>query len=188
MKILTLNKEKITDFSFERNKLMQSVSNSNDWILFLDRDEKLFKTLSNLSDKYDCYKLLRRNYFLGKYVGCDIIIRVIKKGSGKWSRSVHETFVPSNDKKIGFIKDNFIIHNTADNLSGYLKKINFYSTLHAKENKKEAKKSTLFKIIFFPIGKFIVTLVKSKNIVFSIMQSLHSYLSWTKMYFRTEQN
>ena len=161
---------------------MQSVSNNNDWILFLDRDEKLFKTQSNLSDKYDCYKLSRKNYFLDKYVGSDLIIRVVKKGSGKWKRAVHEIFVPFKGKKVGFIKDNFIIHNTADNLSGYLKKINFYSTLHAKENKKEAKKSTLFKIIFFPLGKFIITLIKSKNVAFSIMQSLHSFLSWTKLY------
>ena len=61
--------------------------------------------------------------------------------------------------------------------------MNYYSDLHAKENLKEGKRSTLYKIIFFPIAKFFVSLIKSKHIVFSIMQSLHSYLSWTKLYF-----
>ena len=79
--------------------------------------------------------------------------------------------------------DNYIIHNTAVNLATYVNKINNYSTLHARANLKEGKKSNLLKIIFFPMAKFIVTYLRSRHIVFSIMQSLHSYLSWTKLYF-----
>ena len=187
MKILTLNKKGITDFSFERNKLLQKI-NKKEWVLFLDSDEKLQKPIGNLSDRYNVYKLKRKNYFLGQYVGIDNIIRLVKNGFGKWQRAVHETFHPNENEKVGLISDNFIIHNTADKLSDYINKINFYSSLHAKENLKEGKKSSILKIVIFPLGKFIVTLVKSRNVVFSIMQSLHSFLSWTKMYFRTEQN
>ncbi len=181
MKILTLNKKGITDFALERNKLLNKADKS-EWLLFLDTDEKLAKPISILSDKYKIYKLIRKNYFLGQYVGTDKIIRLVKKGTGEWERAVHETFIPFYGQKVGLLKDNFIIHNTADNLWGYIHKINFYSTLHAKENLREGKKSSITKIIFFSIGKFIVTLIKSRNIVFSIMQSLHSFLSWTKLY------
>ncbi len=174
---LTLNKPNITDFAKERNELLKKAK--TDWILFLDSDEKLSKPIKDISNKFDGYYLTRKNYFLGQYVGTDKIIRLGKKNSGKWKRSVHETW---EIDKVGEI-DNYIIHNTAVNLAAYVNKINNYSTLHARANLKEGKKSNLLKIIFFPMAKFIVTYLRSRHIVFSIMQSLHSYLSWTKLYF-----
>lgn len=182
MQVLTLNKPNIKDFAKERNELLSK--SKSDWNLFLDTDEKLSKPLTQLFSESvnEAYYIYRKNYFLGQYVGNDKIIRLVKKGTGRWVRIVHEFWQPKNIKKIGKIKNNYIIHNTAGTLGEYINKINNYSTLHAKANFDEGKKATLFKIIFYPIFKFIVTLVKSKNIVFSIMQSLHSYLSWTKLY------
>lgn len=175
--ILTLNKEKITDFAKERNDLLKK--SKTEWNLFLDSDEKLSKPITNISNNFDGYYLKRKNYFLGDYVGTDILIRLGKKEFVTWKRSVHEIW---DIKKVGKL-DNYIIHNTAHSLSDYVIKMNYYSGLHARANLIEGKMSTLFKIIFFPIGKLIITFVKSKHVVFSIMQSLHSYLSWTKLYF-----
>lgn len=184
LSILTLNKSNITDFAEARNDLLQKAK--TDWVLFLDKDEKITQVnqlFSNtLNQKKTAYYLFRKNYFLGQFVGTDKIIRLVKKRTGKFVRKVHEVWKPNDLSKVGVI-DVPIIHNTAYNLTDYLNKINNYSTLHAKANLKEGKKSNLFKIIFFPIGKFIVTLIKSKHVVFSIMQSLHSYLAWTKLYF-----
>lgn len=177
LSIFTLNKPNITDFGEARNEILQNAK--TDWILFLDSDEKLSEPIQNISENYDGYVLKRNNYFLGKFVGIDNIVRLGKSKFKTWERSVHETW---KIDKVGYI-NNYIIHNTADNLTSYINKINNYSTLHAKANLKEGKKSNLFKIIFFPIGKFIITLIKSRHVVFSIMQSLHSYLSWTKLYF-----
>ncbi|WKZ25900.1 MAG: hypothetical protein QY322_01170 [bacterium] len=177
LNILELKKSNITDFAKARNELLQK--SKADWVLFLDSDEKLSSPIKNISNKYDGYYLTRKNYFLGQYVGDDKILRLGKRKFVTWKRGVHETWDIKNVSNL----DNVIIHNTADNLTDYLKKINKYSDLHAKENLKEGKRSTLFKIIFFPIGKLIVTYIKSKHIVFSIMQSLHSYLAWLKLYF-----
>jgi len=182
----TLNKPNITDFAKERNDLLEK--SKTDWVLFLDSDEKLSSPIKSLQFTVDSYYLKRKNYFLRQYVGTDKIIRLVKKGTGKFVRAVHEVWLPETSHPAGVMLSPVIIHNTADSLKDYVDKINNYSTLHAKANLKEGKRSTLFKIIFFPIGKFFVTLIKSKHIVFSIMQSLHSFLSWTKMYFRTEQN
>lgn len=184
MKILTLNKSGITDFAYERNKLLEKVKDG-DWVLFLDSDESIYNLQFTISNQFSNYQLTRKNYFLKQYVGTDKIIRLVKKGTGKWVRVVHEVWKPNKiHSRGGILKSPVIIHNTADNLKGYLKKIDNYSTLHAKGNEKEDKRSNLFKIIFYPIAKFIFTLIKSKNVVFSIMQSLHSYLSWTKLYLR----
>ncbi len=180
MNILTLNKPNIKDFAKERNNLL--AKSKSEWNLFLDSDERLVKPINDISNKNDCYYLYRKNYFLGRYVGTDKLIRLVKKGGGKWQRSVHETWKPNKSHSRGVLLDPVIIHNTTDNLKDYINKINNYSTLHARENFKENKKVNLLIIIFFPIAKFIITYVKSKNVVFSIMQSLHSYLSWTKLY------
>lgn len=179
IKILTLKKNNIEDFAKERNELLKK--SKSKWNLFLDSDEKLNKSVIQLlNNSVTVYYLTRKNYFLNQYVGSEKLIRLVKKGSGKWVRKVHEVFVPK--RKAGYLP-NIIIHNTANNLYDYLNKINKYSDLHAKENKKEGKKSNLFKIIFYPVGKFCLTLIKSHNVVFSIMQSLHSFLSWSKLYF-----
>ncbi|MFZ3301944.1 MAG: hypothetical protein WA152_04495 [Microgenomates group bacterium] len=172
-----LNKQNIADFAKERNNLLQKAK--TDWVLFLDNDEKLSSSITEISDKYDGYILKRKNYFLGQYVGTDNIVRLGKREFTTWKRSVHEIWDIKNVGKLNI----YIIHNTADSLSEYLKKMNNYSDLHAAANLQEGKKSNLLKIILFPIAKFFVTLFKSKNVVFSIMQSLHSYLAWTKLYF-----
>ena len=188
MKILILNKPNITDFASARNDLLRN--SKSEWNLFLDDDESISNFQFLISNKFSNYQLIRKNYFLGQYVGTDKIIRLVKKGTGRWQRAVHETWIPNKtplpagrqDSRCGIL-NSVIIHNTADNLTDYLAKIDNYSTIHAKANFDEEKTSNLFKIIFFPIAKFVVTFVKSKNVVFSIMQSLHSFLSWTKLYF-----
>ena len=181
MQVLTLNKPNIKDFAKERNELLSK--SKSDWNLFLDSDEKLSKPLQLYSESdNESYYIYRKNYFLGEYVGTDKIIRLVKKDTGKWVRAIHEVWIPKNLNKVGVIKGRVIVHNTATSLSTYIDKMNNYSNIHPVENWKEGKKATLFKIIFFPTAKFVITLIKSKNIVFSIMQSLHSYLSWTKLY------
>ncbi len=180
LSVIVLNKPNITDFAKERNDLLKKAK--TEWVLFIDNDEKISTNKLQPTNNFQSYKLQRRNYFLGQYVGTDKIIRLIKKGTGRFVRKVHEVWEPNNPNLVGII-DTPIIHNTADNLTDYLNKMNNYSTLHAKANLEEVKRSSMFKIIFFPVGKFIITLIKSKNIVFSIMQSLHSYLAWSKLYF-----
>ncbi|QQG41197.1 MAG: glycosyltransferase [Candidatus Woesebacteria bacterium] len=181
--VITLNRKNITDFAASRNHLLKSIK--SEWILFLDSDEVISKDLKSEIKKlntngYNGFYLNRKNYFLGQYVGTDKILRLGKNNAGTWERGVHETWHVNG--RIGEIKNAYIVHNTSQNLQDYLKKINYYSELHALENIKEGKKSNLFKIVFYPIGKFIVTFAKSGNVVFSIMQSLHSFLSWSKQW------
>jgi hypothetical protein len=114
---------------------------------------------------------------LGKYIGEDKIIRLGRKNAGKWQRAVHEIW---NIKgKVGTLK-NPIIHNTAKDLHEYITKIDYYSTLHARENLESGKRSNIFKIVFFPIFKFIQSMTIGRGFVMSMLQSFHSFLSWSK--------
>src|SRR3989344_1038382 len=173
---ITLSEENITDFAQARNKLLAKAR--KDWVLFLDTDERLSGHKFSISNDYSGYLIRRENYFLGSYVLSQYLVRLAKANTGKWKRMVHETWEVKG--RVGYIDEPYIIHNTADNLRDYLNKIDFYSTLHAKANRIEHKKSSVLKIVFFPLGKFILTFLKSRNIVFSIMQAFHSFLSWSK--------
>lgn len=182
LQIITLNKPGITDFADERNSLL-SKSNA-EWIFFVDSDEEISDDLAkeieaataavgNLSG----FKVYRKNYFLGKYVGTDNIVRLGKRGSGRWVRAVHETWQIKGE--IGQLKYP-LIHNTARNVHEFIDKINFYSTLHAQENLKLGNKSSLIKIVFFPMGKFFQSLLIGRGFVMSMLQSFHSFLAWSK--------
>lgn len=183
--VLVLNKKNIKNFAIERNLMLEK--SKDDWNLFLDTDEKIATTSFNIDESYSGYYLIRKNFFLGIPSGQDKIIRLVKKRTGSFVRGVHEYWEPKKGYKIGKLNQ-VIIHNTAKDLASYIDKMNTYSSLHAKENHKERKTPSLFKIIFLPLFKFIVTYLKTKNVVFSIMQSFHSFLSWTKMYFSTDKN
>jgi glycosyltransferase involved in cell wall biosynthesis len=182
IEIITLSQKNISDFASARNLLL-SKAKSN-WVFFVDSDEQISPAepdLAMLDTDFAGYKILRKNYFLGDYVGSEYLTRLAKKEAGEWVRRVHETWEVKG--KVGRIDNPFIVHNTAENLFDYIKKINFYSTLHAGANREEGKTSNVFKIVFYPQAKFWVTLFKSRHIVFSIMQSFHSFLSWSKLYF-----
>lgn len=179
MEVLTLNKKGITDFAAERNNMLANANSK--WVLFLDSDERLSSRINLTTDEYNGFYLRRKNYFLGKFVGSEWLLRLGKKNEGKWRRRVHETWEIKG--KVGKLTKPLIIHNTAENLHDYIAKINYYSTLHARANRDEGKKSSLFKIIFFPRWKFIFEFAKSKHLVFSLMQSFHSFLAWSKLYF-----
>ncbi|HKB88215.1 MAG TPA: glycosyltransferase [Patescibacteria group bacterium] len=183
LQILTLKTKNLTDFAKARNEMLKKAS--ADWIFFVDTDEivlaglkkEIVDVTANPGNKYIGYYIYRKNYLLGKYVGTDKIIRLARKDAGKWTRSVHEVWEIKGN--VGVLK-NPLIHETASNLYEFIDKINFYSTLHAKENLKEGKKSNLIKIILFPVFKFFQSIIIGRGFVMSMLQSFHSFLAWSK--------
>lgn len=182
--IITLNKPRISNFAQERNNLLKKAK--REWVFFVDSDEEVSEDLVKeieetlKTDKvknYNGFLVLRRNYLLGQYVGTDKILRLAKKGSGLWVRRVHEIWKVKG--KVGQLK-NPIIHKTSNNLSDLIDKINLYSTLHAQENLTNGKRSNILKIIFFPLAKFIQSILMGRGFVMSMLQSFHSFLSWSK--------
>lgn len=193
VEILVLKTRKpIVDFAKARNSLLTQAK--KEWVLFIDSDEIVTEGLKKEIDKlpngrmavkYKGFYLARKNYFLGQPIGVDKILRLAKRDSGNWERRVHETW---NIKgKIGELK-NSIIHNTADNLYQYIEKIDSYARLHALANKEEGKGSSLFEIILYPKLKFLQTFFSSRHFVFSLLQSLHSFLAWSRLWLDSREN
>lgn len=179
---ITLTNQKIDDFAEARNRLLKKAK--TDWVLFLDSDEKisegLKKEIESLapSNKNGFY-IKRKNYFCGIYSGTDRILRLGKKDAGYWTRAVHETW--KIEGPLGELK-NPITHNTAETVSEMIDKINRYSQMHALANKKEGKKSNLFKIVFYPKLMLFKSLFMGRGVVFSILQAFHSFLAWSNLW------
>lgn len=184
IEIIILNKPGITDFAKERNNLLQK--SKAEWVFFVDSDETVSEELeieidellnSKSISSYNGFYVYRKNYFLGQYIGTDKILRIGRNGKGVWKRRVHETWeIKGNTRTL----KNPVIHNTAKNLHEFIEKIDYYSTLHAEENLKNGKRSSILKIIFFPVFKFIQSIVMGRGFVMSMLQSFHSFLSWSK--------
>jgi hypothetical protein len=179
---ITLKKKSVTDFAESRNRLLAKAKSR--WVLFLDTDEKLSRQLvteiSNLDpDGYNGFYIRRKIVFLGEEIGEDKVLRLAKKNSGQWVRKVHEVWQIKG--KVGVLK-NYIIHITATNLFGYIGKMNNYSSIHAAENLSEGKHSNLFKIIFYPKIKFVQNILQGRGLIFSMLQSFHSFLGWVKQW------
>lgn len=170
----------------------------NEWVLYIDSDEVLsdalveeIKKIDLNKNEYNGFYIKRIDYFLGNKINFGEVwgkkyIRLAKKTKGHWKRRVHEYWYIEG--KIGVLKHP-IIHKTNNTLGEFLKKINFYSDLHAIENKFVGKKSNLFKIIFYPIIKFKLNfffklgfLDGIYGFIHAIFMSLHSFLSWSKLW------
>ena len=182
IEILALNKPNIDDFAEQRNKLLKKAE--SEWVLFVDTDETISDKLKMEMESLDPgdfngFYIRRKIIFLGQEIGEDKVLRLGKKKTGKWRRRVHEFW--DIEGKVGVLK-NYLIHNTAEELTSYIDKINKYSDIHAGENLKEGKRSNILKIIFYPKIKFIINMIQGRGFTFSMIQSFHSFLGWSKQW------
>ena len=189
------------NFSERRNLALQEAR--YDWILYVDADERVSEKLSKEikssveKNEYDVYYICREDYFWGKPVRFGEvrqaytkgIIRLVRKGSGKWCGAVHEIYVP--DCQTGTLV-NKIAHYSHEGIADFLDTINKYSSLRASDLK---KKGTIFSghgLVIFPIAKFVYTFFLlqgfrdgAAGFVYSFMMSFHSFLVRSKLYLLT---
>ena len=181
LKIKIYRHELGQNFANQRNYGLSKAS--GDWVLFIDADERVMPELKrailSMDESFDGFYLTRKNLFLGKVVGKDRILRLAKRNAGKWEKLVHEVWKVNG--RIGTLSG-YLRHDTAGSLKEAVAKTNLYSTLHARQNAKDGKKSNLFKIIFFPKAKFLENILTGKGFVFAILHAFHSFLAWSKQW------
>lgn len=182
------------NFSAQRNFGISKTSNN--WILWLDADEKPSKEFINFINDFDfnqkkVFAFKREDIFLGHVLKhgetANIYFpRIFNKKYGKFEGMVHETWVSSQPIQ----KENIsIIHNSHQTLNSFLKKINFYTDIRARELYEQKVKVNLFEIIFYPIGKFIQNyflrlgfLDSTPGIIMALSMSFHSFLVRAKLW------
>lgn len=147
---------------YSAQKTLALEYSTNEWILSLDADERVTKSLANeietfdlQNSSFDAFKIRRENYFIGKKItycgwGKDFQLRLFRKSKTKLNKKlVHEGFIV--DGQVGSLK-NVIEHYSYTNFSDGFLKINEYSSLEAQE--KRERKVSSFRTILIPVLGF----------------------------------
>lgn len=140
---------------------------SSDWILILDADEVIPKTLAVKLQKLTkdqpahYYRLPRKNIIFNKWIQHsrwwpDYNIRFFKKGNVSWSERIHsvpETYGEGLD--LAPSEDNAIIHYHYTSMEQFISRLNAYTTEHAKLLIKEGFQFSWQDLITRPTDEFL---------------------------------
>jgi glycosyltransferase involved in cell wall biosynthesis len=185
------------NFAQQRNYALSKAR--GEWVLFIDADEvvsvplknEIIQAINNPFSNIVGFYLKRKDIIWGKKLnfgetGKVKFLRLAKKNTGKWKRSVHEFWCVRGIK--GDLH-NELYHYPHPSLKEFIKDINFQSDLHSSANYWEGKKSNVIKITFWPMGKFFNNWIMrwgfldgSQGLIIALMMSLHSFLAWSKLW------
>lgn len=187
-------------FAKMRNEAMTHAK--NDWILFIDADERVDADMGNWLSKFSQvvnttgYKFSREDYFWGVKVRRGEvakafdqgILRLINRKFATFHGDVHEVavFDPTQSVEKG---EGRLLHYAHNSISDFIKNVNDYSSQRAQELAgSESNGTTLFKMILFPPSKFLYTYIfrlgfldGTPGFAYSFVMSFHSFLVRAKM-------
>lgn len=186
------------DFSAQRNFGLSKTTKK--WVLFIDADERVSSELheelnaliiNSKENTKDGYFLKRKDFMWGNMLkhgetGNISILRFAKKDSGVWIGKVHEVWTIEGAK--GDLESN-LLHYPHQSIDEFLKEINFYSTIRAKELYDKKVKVKRLDVLTYPLGKFLLNFIlklgfmdKMDGLIFSLMMSFHSFLVRSKLW------
>lgn len=154
---------KFEDFTEQRNVALDAAS--NDWVLFLDGDERITPELKkeiiremNASEQKDAYYFYRKFFFGGKpldYSGTqsDKNFRLFRKSKARYvsGKKVHETLEVNGT--IGVLK-NKLLHYSVTDYESYRQKMIHYGILKGKELASKGKRFNIVMQYLKTIFKF----------------------------------
>ncbi|MEN8263328.1 MAG: glycosyltransferase family 2 protein [Nitrospirota bacterium] len=166
------------------------------WVLILDSDERVTpelkaEMLKRISAK-DCsgFYMPRENYFIGKWIKHsgwwpDNTLRLFLKDKGHLEpREVHEKVVVEG--KTGYMI-NPLKHYTYRSISDFTERMEKYSTLAAKEIRKNSGNAGLFSLTIKPLSTFIKMyllrlgfLDGSRGLMLAVLYSYYTFLKYAK--------
>jgi len=188
----------LTDFSSSRTYGEKMAS--HDWILHVDADEEISPELASSIEQTiehpdsTTYRLKRRDYFWDKpVVNGELkkaaergIVRLYKRGAGKWKGEVHEEYETQEESPT---LDGYLNHYPHQTIAEFVSSVNSYSTKRAQELLKQGKKTNAVEVVFYPFSKVVLTYFLYRGyadgaagFVYSFMMSFHSFLVRAKLY------
>lgn len=175
------------------------------WVLIIDADERvtpdlkeeifhLFNHLpSPISTPYHGFYIPRKNFFLGKWIKYggwwpDYTIRLFRKDSAcVEEREVHEKVIVKGP--VGCLKSP-MEHYTYRSISEYIKKMDNYSTLAARDiisKESQSKASLLFRMIIRPAFTFLRMFFLKQGLrdgiygfIIAVLYSFYTFLKYLK--------
>lgn len=184
-----------SNFASQRNFGISKAK--NEWILFIDSDEFVTGNLRDeillkiqTENKFAGYYIPRVDFWLGRNLkngeNNALIVRLAKRGKGRWHLAVHETWRING--KIGKLKER-LIHYSNPSLREFIYKINNYGLAHAKENRRLGKSAIFVKVLLMPFAKFVMDFFLKLGIkdgvhgfIVACIMSFHSFLGWSHLW------
>lgn len=182
----------------EKRKLALTKA-SNDWLMFIDADERLTEELQNeitelvptLNENIAGYFINRRNYYLGKWIKhCGIYpdyhLRLFNKHKAHITeRVIHEGVeVTGSTVKL----NNDLLHYSVTGIEQMIDKINFYSTFEALEHFNNRKKISRIGVFTHALSAFLRVFISRKGykeglpgFYVSIMDSMVNFMTHLKL-------
>lgn len=183
---------------YARQKQMAVDYANGPWVLILDADERLTAELKDeiretlSGTDYHGFYLPRKNFFLGKWIRHsgwwpDHTLRLFRKDKAFLEdREVHEKVIVNGPA--GYLK-NPLEHYTYRTISDFLKKMENYSTLAAKEIRKKSGGTGLFSVTVRPAFTFLKMfflrrgfLDGSHGLLLALLYSYYTFLKYVKVW------
>jgi len=175
---------------------------SNEWVLILDPDEEIPKTLSDRlmqiasrMKEIDYVRIPRKNIIFGKWMKAsmwwpDYNIRFFKKGSVEWIEEIHR---PPKTKGAGLDlpadEKLAIIHHNYQTVSQFITRMNRYTTVEANQLVKQDYQFKWQDLIEKPLSEFLSRFFASKGytdglhgLSLSLLQALSFLLVYLKLW------
>ncbi len=148
---------KFDNFSSQKNAAIAEAS--GDWLLFIDADERvtrsleaeILQTLEN--PKHAGYKLNFPHFFMNRFLyhQSNDVLRLVKKDGAHFTGLVHEKLHCNGS--IGKLK-NKMLHYTYKGLMHYIHKKEKYAWFQAEQRQLKGKKTSYFQLFFKPTYRF----------------------------------
>ena len=191
------------DFSSQRNFGLNKVK--NEWVLFVDADEEVTEKLrkeiktaiEKTSSQIQGFYFKRRDKLFDRYLkygetGKLKFLRLARKQAGKWEGKVHEVWQIK-----GPIKNlsGFLLHKRSMSVAQFIKRLNRYAQIRAKELYNQRKKEGWWRLFLFPGVKFFQNYIWRlgfldgfSGLVMAWLMSWHSLLVriWLRLYWRNK--
>ena len=168
----------------------------HEWILNIDSDEIVSEELVNeikklIPKKNYIYSIPRHNYYKNRLIKCcgwypDKVLRIYNKHHTNYNtHMVHESLI-KNDNTIIQNLSSPIIHHSYDSIEQLLEKLQRYTILWAKNNK---KKSSPFKALMHALFAFLKNYFLQKGFLYgyeglliSVTNANHVFYKYMKLY------
>ena len=187
----TVIKRPLQSFAAARNTILQHAS--NDWVLFLDVDERMTSELTrSIQDflrnpgVYLGAEILRQDVFLGRQLrhgdANGWFLRLGCTDAGRWERAVHEVWeINGPITRLTGVLQHFAHKSVAE----YLRKMEFYTDLDAQDTSVTAY---WWQLVIYPVLKFLKVYILQQGfldgypgLVFAILNARYSYTKRRKL-------